>query len=101
MKGDGRGRLERGGEGIELFDKVSSATAHRMTMTPTRERESARRVKDTVGKKGLQLFTIGRKTGCEQPAFDINGKPLQSSRLPLDALIHFSPSRVGEYKSAD
>lgn len=92
MEGDGGGRLERGGEGFELFDKVSSVAAFGMTMTPTRE--SGKRVKDTIGKKGTG-------NGSRAARLRVDSKRLQSSRLPLDALVHFSPSRVGEYKSAD
>lgn len=92
MKGDGGGRLERGGKGFELFDKVSRATAHGMTMTATREREW-QVCQGHNGKKGPQLLTIGRKRAVSSESLGINSKLVQwSRRLPLDPLVHFSPS---------
>lgn len=97
MEGDGGGRLERGGEGFELFDKVSSVAAFGITMTPTRE--SGKRVKDTIGKKGTQLLAIDRKRVASSEAPRRQQTPTVESAASgcLGSLLSF----IGEYKSAD
>lgn len=88
-RGSEGGGRRAAGRGSQLFDKVSSATAHGMTMTQARE--GGNRVKDTMAAPSQRHKA---ERGLRRSA---STAPVE----PLDASAHFSPSRVGEYKSAD